>query len=242
MSAGRDMFRVLAIAKACFGAPARYTSLSINTKETQMHIFGFRFLLPLLVLLDPVTCISANAQTPGQARIVQAPPKGVSGIIVAVAEDHVIVKQKDGKAIEVVMTPRWTISTLRTAPFSELAIGDFIGSASYDLGPEFGRANELRIFEPGYRPEYGTHAIATPSTSMTHGFVFGIKKRHDGHVIEVAYPEGRRLILVPDALPITVSDPLPRSAATPGQDVSLVMRPGVDGIYRASRLVIATPK
>ena len=92
--------------------------------------------------------------------------------------------------------------------------------------------------EPGYRPEYGTHSIGQPQTSMTHGFVFGIAKAAGGTELEIAYPSGRRSIMIPEDKAITVFDPLPRSAAVPGLAVEAVTRPGADGIRRAGRLTL----
>lgn len=189
-----------------------------------------------------VGLIAAPAQArqkPVTARVVPEPPRGVAGSVVSTAEDKVVLRQKDGTDIEVPMTKGWTVSTPRRAPISEVQIGDFVGSASRDIGPDRGRANELRVFEPGYRPEYGTHSIATPQTSMTHGFVFALRPGNGGKNVEVAYPGGRRVILVPSDVAVIVFDLLPRSAAAAGVEVSAVTRPGSDGVRRASRLTIA---
>ncbi len=189
----------------------------------------------LLILLAAPVMAQPAAVT---ERHVPAPPRGVAGTVVSMSEQQVILRQADGKTITVLMTPRWTVSKPRKASIAELRLGDFIGSANVDLGPDKGRANELRIFEPGYRPEYGTHSIAAPGTSMTHGFVFGIAKREGGTDLDIAYPEGRRAILVPGEMGVTVSDLQPRSAAARAK-VTAVTRPGSDGVHRASRLVLA---
>lgn len=191
---------------------------------------------PVLAVMLAVSTSAALAAEP--ARVVPEPPRGVAGRIVSVGEESVILLQKDGSKMTVPMTRGWTLSRPREASVAELRLGDFIASASKDAGPDKGVANELRVMEAGYRPEYGTHSIAQPQTSMTHGFVFGIVKGESGTELEIAYPSGRRAILVPEGKAITVFDLLPRGAAVRGVAVEGVTRPGTDGIRRASRLTL----
>lgn len=201
---------------------------------------GRAILAALSLLASPVVAANASPQTAAAAaRKVPEPPRGFAGTVVSTADEKVVLRQKDGTEVEIAMTRGWTVSTPRRASVNEVRLGEFVGSASLDAGPGRGRANELRVFEPGYRPEYGTHSVATPQTSMTHGFVFAIRPVSEGSEFEVAYPDGKRTILVPSSAPVTVFDLLPRSAAAPGVEVSLVTRPGPDGVRRASRLTIA---
>ncbi len=177
---------------------------------------------------------------PLPAQTAPAPPQGISGTVVSVDDDSVVLRQKDGSNATVAMTKGWTVSRPRKATVDELRLGDFVASASKDAGEGRGTANEMRIMEPGYRPEYGTHRLAgTQDVSMSHGFVFGIAKTAAGTEVTVAYPDGRRAIVVPGGMAITVSDLLPRSAAAPGVAFSGVTRPGADGVRRASRLTLA---
>lgn len=172
------------------------------------------------------------------ARHVPEPPRGVSGTVLSVSEEAVVLRQPDGTEVTVAMTRGWTVSRTRKASVAEIQLGDFVGSASVDLAPGQGRANELRVFESGYRPEYGTHSLAAAGVSMTHGFVFGIVKREGETELEIAYPGGSRAILVPDTTGVTTFDLQPRSAVTSGMLVSAVTRSGSDGIRRAGRLVL----
>ena len=193
-------------------------------------------------LLATSACVAAAdppPPAPAAPRAVREPPRGVSGTVVSVSGDTIVLHTKEGADISVPMTPGWTVSIPRKATAAEIRMGDFIGSASHDLGPDRGRANELRVFEPGYRPEYGTHAIAMPETSMTHGFVFAIRKAEGGTELEIAYPDGRRAILLPDGVGVTISDLKDRSVLKPGTAVSSVTRRGADDVFRASRMVLS---
>jgi hypothetical protein len=180
----------------------------------------------------------AMAQPVAAPAVGQAPPQGMGGTVISTSDAAVVLRQKDGTEATVAMTPGWTVSRPRKGTVSDVKLGDFIASANKDAGAERGVANEVRVMEPGYRPEYGTHLMAGGAASMTHGFVFGIAKAAGGTELTVAYPEGKRTILVPEGMPVTVSDLLPRSAAVPGTQVGGVTRPGPDGVRRASRMTL----
>ncbi|MBC2666278.1 hypothetical protein H7F51_12185 [Novosphingobium flavum] len=180
----------------------------------------------------------AMAQPAAPARVAQEPPRGIGGTVVSAGDAAVVLRQKDGTEQTVAMTPGWTVSRPRKGGIGDVHIGDFVASASKDAGAGRGVANEVRVMEPGYRPEYGTHAMGQPETSMTHGFVFGIAKAAGGTELTVAYPDGKRTILVPDGMAVTISDLLPRSAAGQGVAVTGVTRASPDGVRRASRLTL----
>jgi hypothetical protein len=185
-------------------------------------------LLPFAALLS--LPIAAFAQPP-------MPPKGVSGTVVSVDGDSVTLQDKDSKTFVLQMTPGWTVSVNRTGDADTIKPGDFVATTNVPLDSNSGKSTELRILEPGYRPEEGTHAVsATNPNLMTHGTVKSATKTAEGVELEVTYPSGSRHIVVPPGVAITVSDPLDRSALKPGVAVSSVTRPGADGVPRASRL------
>ena len=78
---------------------------------------------------------------------------------------------KDGTAKTVAMTPGWTVSKPRATTADKVKPGDFVASMQTDIDATSGRAEEVRIFEPGYRPENGTHGVPRPNSSMTHATV-----------------------------------------------------------------------
>lgn len=167
-----------------------------------------------------------------------APPAGVSGAIEAVDGDVVRIRTKDANVAPVAMTSGWTVSAARSGTVNQVQIGQFVASANINVSAGRGRATELRIFEPGYLPEFGTHQIGAPNTAMTHGFVFGIRQVSTATELDVYYPGGCRVIEVPADVKVTAYDLLGRSAAAPGREVSAVTRPGSDGVQRAGRLVL----
>lgn len=168
------------------------------------------------------------------------PPKGFSGTIVSVAGDEVTLLGKDGNPFVVHMTAGWTVSVNKPVDASAIKVDDFVATTNVVVSEHVGKAMELRILEPGYRPEEGTHAVAPGNPNMmTHGTVKSALKTAHGMELEVSYPGGSRNIVVPPGVPVTLSDPLDKSVLKPGVAVASVTRPGADGVERASRLQLA---
>jgi hypothetical protein len=175
------------------------------------------------------------AQVPG-------PPHGFSGSVVSVVGDAVTLKDKDGKTFVVQMTPGWTVSVVRKVDAAAIKAGNFVATQNVPVDAGTGKSTEVRILEPGYRPEEGTHAVSpTNANMMTHGTVKSARKTSDGVELDVTYPGGSRHLLVPASAPVTISDPLDRSVLKPGVAVGGVTRTGPDGVERASRLQPSSP-
>jgi hypothetical protein len=58
-----------------------------------------------------------------------------------------------------------------------------------------GQSTELRIMEPGYRPEFGTHLMAQTGAAMTHGTVSSARQTAAGVELDVDYPGGSRHLI-----------------------------------------------
>jgi hypothetical protein len=188
-------------------------------------------------LLKFTALIALPAIAFGQA---VTPPHPFNGTIVSVDGDNVSLQDKDGKPFTVQMTPGWTVSVVRKVDADAIKPGSFVATANVPVSATTGRSTELRILEPGYRPEEGTHAVSpTDSNMMTHGTVKSVSKTEAGVEIEVTYPDGKRNLLVPPNVPVTISDPLDKSVLKPGVAVGSVTRTGPDGVPRASRLQLS---
>ncbi len=176
------------------------------------------------------------------AALAQVPenPVGYTGALVSASDTEVVLTLKDGTAKTVVMTPGWTVSKPRATTADAVKAGDFVASMQTNIDATSGRAEEVRIFEPGYRPENGTHGIPRPNSSMTHATVARNSASEGGaRTLLVTAPDGQRRIIVPAGVKVTAFDPLPRSALKPGTTVSAITRRGADNVFRAGRLTLA---
>jgi hypothetical protein len=173
----------------------------------------------------------------------QAPPVGFSGALVEYSDTSVTLKDKDGKVVTVGMTPGWFVSSPKKITADVVKPGDFVATANTNVDANTGKSTELRVMEPNYRPEEGTHLMeGRPNTSMTHGTVKKTTKGSAGLELDVAYSNGgSRRIIVPPEINVTGYDVYDRSVLKPGMNVSAVTRKSADGVLRGGRLTIASP-
>ncbi|MGR4866582.1 hypothetical protein [Caulobacter sp. LARHSG274] len=165
-------------------------------------------------------------------------PIGRAGALVRYCDADVTVRDKDGKLVVVAMAKGWTVVTARPVPLDAVRPGDFVATINRNVDATTGRASELRLFEPGYRPEVGTHDMPLPGTSITHGTVVKARKSQAGLELDVTYPGGGRRIQVPADIQPIAYDVHPRDFAKPGVSVSAVTRRDADGVWRAGRIMI----
>jgi hypothetical protein len=153
-------------------------------------------------------------------------------------DDSVTLKDKDGKTVVVQMTPGWTVSISRVGDAATIQPGNFVATANSPVDANSGKSTELRVLEPGYRPEEGTHGMGG-TNMMTHGTVESASKTSAGVELNVTYPGGSRRILVPSEVTVTFFELQDRKELKPGVSVSGVTRKGPDGVPRAGRLVLS---
>lgn len=192
-------------------------------------------------LIDGVLQLNQQLQqVPASAQRlqVQAPPVGYAGRLLRYSDDSVTLEGEGGKEVQVAMTAAWTVSWPHSMPSSAIKPGDFVATANKVVDASSGQSTELRIMEPGYRPEVGTHLMAQGGNAMTHGTVSSIRQTPAGLELEVAYPGGGRHLLLPGAMQITDYQLLQREVLKPGIKVYAVARKGADGVLRAGRLTL----
>jgi hypothetical protein len=117
--------------------------------------------------------------------------------------------------------------------------GDFIASINTNVDANTGKSTELRILEPGYEPEHGTHPMPMANTSITHGRVKTTTRTAAGQELDVVYDGGARHLIVGPDIKVIASDPHPRADAKPGVMVSGVTRKDDKGVAYASRLQLS---
>lgn len=166
-------------------------------------------------------------------------PISVAGTLAAYTDTTVTIAVADGSKSTVAMKPDWFVSLPQRVNIETVKTGDFVATANLIVTPTSGRATELRILEPGYRPEVGTHTTARrPNTMMTHATVATVTKTGEGHLLHLTAPDGPRDVLAPTGTPVTGYKVEPRATLAPGVKVSAVTRLDPDGVWRAGRLLI----
>ena len=75
------------------------------------------------------------------------------------SDGSVTLKDKEGKTVVIQMTAGWTVSIARMADAGGIKPGSFVATANALVDANSGKSTELRVLEPGYRPEEGTHGM-----------------------------------------------------------------------------------
>ncbi len=167
------------------------------------------------------------------------PPTGFSGTLVSYNDDTATLNDKDGKAVVIHMTPGWTVSIARVGDAAAIKPGSFVATANTVVDENSGKSTELRVLEPGYKPEEGTHGMGGSTNMMTHGTVASATRTPAGVELNVTYPNGSRRIIIPSDVTVTYFDLQDRKLLKPGMSVSGVTRKGADGVSQAGRLVLS---
>ncbi len=182
--------------------------------------------------------VATLADAQDSERVPESPVVYV-GPIISTAKSSVELRTKNG--VETVqMTPGWTVASSHPTSASAVKPGDFIASNNLNIDAHTGKATELRIFEPHYRPEYSTHPMPTHGYSMTHALVAASTASPEGQRLSVTFPGGSREIIVPPGVKVVYYTIDSRSLAKPGTVVMAVTRKDPDGVGRAGRLLLVT--
>jgi hypothetical protein len=182
----------------------------------------------------------ASAQAPTRNPAAPEDPVGHSGPLISFTDESVTLNEK-GKPVVVAMTRGWSVATVRTVRADSIKRGDFIASIYRDIDANTGRSTEARLFEAGYRPEIGAHPMPAPGMSIVHGTVASSTQTSAGQVVDVVYPGGARVLIVPPEARVTTSDLQERSFAKPGMVAGAVTRRGSDDVFRAGRITVTAP-
>lgn len=191
----------------------------------------------LLALALLTAASTAHAQAPATNPLAPENPVGHSGPVISFNDESVTLNEK-GKPVVVAMTRGWNVATTRTVRADSIKPGDFIASIYRDIDANSGRSTEARLFEAGYRPEIGAHPMPQPGMSIVHGTVASSTQTSAGQVVDVVYPGGARVLIIPPEARITLSELQDRSLAKPGVMAGAVTRRGADNVFRAGRITI----
>src|SRR5690348_210257 len=79
-----------------------------------------------------------------------------AGTVTAVAADHLTLKDKDGKTVDMPLARTWTAVATRPVDIEAIKPGSFVATANTNIDATTGKSIELRIFEPGNKGGEGS--------------------------------------------------------------------------------------
>ncbi len=195
-----------------------------------------------LVPVAGLAVLNALASTgPALAQPATAPPAFVryAGVVTAVADDSITIKDKDGATAVVPLIRTWTVVATHPVDIEAIKPGSFVATANTNIDAATGKSIELRVFEPGNKGGEGSRPMAQPNTTMTNATVTAVTKGAAGRELDVAYPGGTRHIIVPPDVVVIGYTPVDRDRVKPGVTVSAAALKGDDGVVRVARLQIS---
>jgi hypothetical protein len=164
----------------------------------------------------------ASAQTPPTA----APVLRVRGTVVNVTSTSLVVKDRSGEVVELVLPEKLVVSEVYPIALEDIQPGSFIGTAAMPQADDSQRAIAVTVFPESARGTGEGHRPfdLQPQSTMTNATVASVGSLSGaatGRSLVVKYKDGEKTIVVPANAPIVSFRPADRSLLVPGASVSL---------------------
>lgn len=164
----------------------------------------------------------------------------VRGTVVALTNDQLQVKSRDGQSVAVKLNSGWTVSAVKKAEIADIKPGDFVGIASLPKSDGGGGALEVLIFPPALKGlgegSYGWDL--KPNSSMTNATVGDAVKSVNGSVVTVVYHGQEKKISIPNGTPVVTLAPATPDDVKPGTAVFIPAQKGEGGVLTAAQLIV----
>jgi hypothetical protein len=178
-------------------------------------------------LLAFLTC-SALAQTNVRVR----------GTITALKGDVLMVKSRDGRAIELHLAPDVTVVTAKKTTLAEMGPNAYVGVTSVK-GPD-GRMTATEVHALGPQVPQGHIAWdGQPNSMMTNANITSTAQTGGGNEITLKYKDGEQKIVVTPQTEIVTFVPGSKADLKPGETIFSGARVEGDGKFLAARVAVS---
>jgi hypothetical protein len=152
--------------------------------------------------------------------------------------DVLSVKSRDGKDIQVQLTPDAQVAVAKTTTLADIKPGTYVGVTSVE-GPD-GRlvAKEVHLIPP-QAPAGHMPWDLLPGSKMTNANLAAVAQSTGGNEITLKYKDGEQKIIVPPGTPIVAFDNGERSALKPGETIFTTARVESDGKLVSQRVQVS---
>src|SRR5438132_982090 len=182
----------------------------------------------LAVLLLAFAACTAFAQTNVRVR----------GTITALNGDVLTVKSRDGRDIQLHLTPDAQVVTAKKTTLAEMGPNAYVGVTSVK-GPD-GRmvAKEVHAIGPQVPQMHGAWD-STPNSMMTNANIAAIAQTGGGNEITLKYKDGEQKIVVTPETEVVTFVPGTRADLKPGETIFSGARVEGDGKFMAARVAVS---
>ncbi len=161
----------------------------------------------------------------------------VRGTISEVSGDALKVKSRDGRDINLHLTPDATVATAKAMKLSDIKEGTYVGVTSVNQGGKL-VAKEVHLIPPT-APSGHMPWDLVPNSSMTNGSLRAGGKAGGGNEIMVKYKDGEQKILVTPETQIVGFDPGSRADLKKGETIFTIARVEGDGKFMTQRVAVS---
>jgi hypothetical protein len=189
-------------------------------------------------ILAGVALVAAFAASSAWAQ--QPPTQRLSGTIVKVDGNKLLVKSKEGAEQTIALADKALIVGVTKASLADIKAGAYIGSGAVPQADGSQKAVEVHIFAESQRGTGDGHRDGwpgAPNGTMTNGEAGNPVTGVDGLTLMVKYKGGEKKLLVTPSTPIVQYQVSDASALKPGAAISIVAatkKP--DGTFETNRI------
>src|SRR5258706_9072693 len=162
----------------------------------------------------------------------------VRGTITALNGDVLTVKSRDGRDIQLHLTPDAQVVTAKKTTLAEMGPNAYVGVTSVK-GPD-GRmvAKEVHAIGPQVPQMHGAWD-STPNSMMTNANIFFFFKQKTAYEITLKYKDGEQKIVVTPETEVVTFVPGTRADLKPGETIFSGARVEGDGKFVAPRVAVS---
>jgi len=162
----------------------------------------------------------------------------IRATITAVNGDTLSVRTREGKPLELALTPKTSVAAAKAIKLTDLKPGAYVGTTTMKRADGALVAVEVHTI-PRRVPEGHRPWDLQPGSMMTNANIASSVKSAGGDVLTVEYKGGSQKILVPPGTPIVTTTKADRSALKPGEYVFLVASVAEGGKMTALRIQVS---
>jgi hypothetical protein len=190
-----------------------------------------------------------------------AQPAGerIAGNVTAVEGDDLVIKGQTGAATRVHLGKDTRVSVRAPISVSQLQPGMYVAITSVPQADGTLLASELRVFPEsqrglaeGHRPMSGqpgstmtnatisniASAGSTPRNSVTNATITAYSAAEGGRRLTVTYKDGEKVVLLPDNVPVMLTEIGDRALLKPGAHVVAYATRAADGGWTSERVSV----
>jgi len=205
-----------------------------------------------------VTAVVAVAIAAAVAQA-QVPGERLAGAIASVDGDHLILTSSLGDTTRVKLGPKLRVSLRAPMSVARLEPGMYVAITASPLSDGSLIASELRVFPEsqrglaeGHRPIAAmpgstmtnatirdiAAARSAPINTLTNATIASYSASDGGRRLTVTYKEGQQTVVLPDNVPVMMTEVGDRSALRTGAHVVVYATHGPDGGWNSERISV----